>query len=276
MESHDEERLMYKNLQYGNINGSYSIKNLPTALDREELAGAFYFTVPGPKMIWQFGELGYDYSIDYNGRTGNKPIKWDYFSEPDRKAVYDTWSKLIQLKLQEPIFQTDNFTLSVASSLKKIQLTDDASNATLKYITIIGNFGVGTQSINPTFQKTGTWYDLLNENTSINVSNQNALISLEPGEFKVYGSSEVVLAVDDISVLQNAFQLYPNPAKGNFRINKNASKVEIFDFTGRRIKSFVGDFSPEKEFDVSTLKPSIYIVRINSDLGSTTKRLVIE
>ncbi len=276
MESHDEERLMYKNLQYGNENGSYSIKNLATALDREELAGSFYFTIPGPKMIWQFGELGYDYSIDFNGRTGNKPIKWDYFTEPDRKAIYDTWSKLIQLKLQEPIFQTDDFTLDVASSLKKIQLTDGATNATLKYITIIGNFGVGTQSINPTFQKTGTWYDLLNDNTSINVSNQNALISLAPGEFKVYGSSEVVLAVDDISVLQNSFQLYPNPAKGNFKINKNATKVEIFDFTGRRIKSFIGDFSPEKEYNISTLKPSIYIVRINSDLGSTTKRLVIE
>ena len=64
MESHDEERLMYKNLQYGNFNGSYNIKNLNTALEREELAGAFYFTVPGPKMIWQFGELGYDISIE--------------------------------------------------------------------------------------------------------------------------------------------------------------------------------------------------------------------
>lgn len=276
MESHDEERLMYKNLQYGNVNGSYSIKNLPTAFDREELAGAFYFTIPGPKMIWQFGELGYDSSIDYNGRTGIKPIKWDYFTEPDRKEIYNTWSKLIQLKLQEPIFQTDNFTLDVALSLKKIHLTDDSSNTILKYITIIGNFGVTAQSINPSFQKTGTWYDLLNENYSIIVSNQTALISLEPGEFKVYGSSQVVLSVEDIIVLQNSFQLYPNPAKEKFKINKTASKVEIFDFTGRIIKSFVGDFSPEKEYNISALKPSIYIVRIDSDFGSTVKRLVIE
>ena len=51
------------------------------ALDRMELAGAFYFTIPGPKMIWQFGELGYDISINQNDRTGNKPIKWEYFDE---------------------------------------------------------------------------------------------------------------------------------------------------------------------------------------------------
>ncbi|KAA6301353.1 MAG: hypothetical protein EZS26_002550, partial [Candidatus Ordinivivax streblomastigis] len=31
---------------------------------------AFFLTVPGPKMIWQFGELGYDISIEQDGRTG--------------------------------------------------------------------------------------------------------------------------------------------------------------------------------------------------------------
>ena len=116
MESHDEERLMYKNLQYGNSNGSYDIQNLPTALDRIELASAFYMTVPGPKMIWQFGELGYDYSIDYNGRVGNKPILWNYFEEQDRKDLYDTYAKLIQLKLNYEIFETSDFTLDVANT----------------------------------------------------------------------------------------------------------------------------------------------------------------
>ena len=67
MESHDEERLMFRNLAYGNSGGSYNIKSLNTALERMELAGAFFFTIPGPKMIWQFGELGYDFSIDENG-----------------------------------------------------------------------------------------------------------------------------------------------------------------------------------------------------------------
>ena len=29
-----------------------------------ELAACFNLPLPGPKMIWQFGELGYDYSIN--------------------------------------------------------------------------------------------------------------------------------------------------------------------------------------------------------------------
>lgn len=278
MESHDEERLMYKNLQFGNSSGSYSVKTLATALDRLELAGAFYFTVPGPKMIWQFGELGYDISIEFNGRTGNKPIKWEYFNEPDRKAIYDTWAKLIQLKIQEDIFRTNNFTLDVANTngLKKIQLTDDAANPNMKYVTIIGNFGVTIQSINPTFQQTGTWYDLLNDNSNIIVSNVNATISLNPGEFKVYGSGQVALAVEDFTKELNGLSIYPNPSNGSFKINKTATKIDIFDYTGRKIMSFAGDFSPEKEYNVSALKPSVYILKISSDFGSNTKRLVIE
>ena len=87
MESHDEERLNYKNLNFGNSNGSYNITDLPTALKRLELGSVFYFPIPGPKMLWQFGELGYDFSINRctngsineNCRLDPKPIRWDYF-----------------------------------------------------------------------------------------------------------------------------------------------------------------------------------------------------
>jgi len=278
MESHDEERLMYKNLQYGNSSGSYSIKSLSTALDRMEMAGAFYFTVPGPKMIWQFGELGYDISIEDPCRVCNKPILWNYFSEPDRKDLYDEWTKLIQLKKEVDIFRTDNFTLDVGKTngLKKIQLTDDAANPEMKYITIVGNFGVATQSINPTFQKTGTWFDLLNDNQSISVTNVNTTISLQPGEFKVYGSSQITLAVGENEKIIEGLVLYPNPAKGNFVLNKTVNSIEIYDLLGRKVKNFSGNFNSFRSFDVTSLKSSIYLVKIRSDLGTSTRRLVIE
>ena len=48
---------------------------------------AFYFTLPGPKMFWQFMEVGYDFSIDHNGRVGNKPIRWDYYQDPERRNL---------------------------------------------------------------------------------------------------------------------------------------------------------------------------------------------
>ena len=285
MESHDEERLMYKNLEFGNAEGSYSVKDLSTALDREKIAGAFYFTVPGPRMIWQFGELGYDYSINYcpngtinnNCRVSNKPIRWDYFEDAERKAIYDTWADLIKLRRQEDIFQTSDFMVDAdaTTGLKKIQLTNDNAGASLKYVNVIGNFGVKTQSINPAFQETGTWYDLLNNNGELNVTNVNQLISLQPGEFIVYGSSQVTLPVQEYDPL-SGLNIYPNPATSTFRINKNVQKVEIYDHTGRLITSFTGDFYPDQEYDVSFLTPSIYLLRISSELGASSKRLIVE
>ncbi|NNC69669.1 MAG: T9SS type A sorting domain-containing protein [Flavobacteriaceae bacterium] len=274
MESHDEERLVFKNISFGNSSGGYTIQNEATALDRQEMAGAFYFTVPGPKMIWQFGELGYDISINQNGRTGNKPILWNYFNEPNRKDLYDLWAQLIKLKLQEDIFRTSTFTLDVANSngLKKIQLTNDNVADDLDYITIIGNFGVTTQSINPTFQETGTWYDLLDNNNTINVTNVNSLISLAPGAFKVYGNSSVTLSVDRF--LSNQIDITPNPTTNFFTLGADVTKVDVIDITGRIVKTFTGDFTKRSTYNISELNPAIYIILAKSDLGVFSKKLI--
>ena len=229
-------------------------------------------------MIWQFGELGYEVDINDPCRTCNKPIRWEYLQDPDRKAIYDTWAKLIRLRLQEEIFHTGNFTLDVnaTTGLKKIQLTDNDNSATLKHINIIGNFGVTAQSIVPAFQQTGTWYDLLNDNSSITVNNVNAPINLQPGEFKVYASSQVALPVEDFVLNDADIHVYPNPAGNSFRINRNVQKVEIYDYTGRMVTRYEGDFFPDKEYDTSSLEPSMYFVRIHTDLGSSSKRLIVE
>ena len=120
MESHDEERLMYKAIQYGNSSGGYNIKNVGTALNRIKLAAAFYLTIPGNKMIWQFGELGYDYSIDYNGRVGNKPIKWDYYKDPERLNLYKTFQALIELKKYNA-FRSNNSLFDLTGAVKRIK-----------------------------------------------------------------------------------------------------------------------------------------------------------
>jgi 1,4-alpha-glucan branching enzyme len=278
MESHDEERLMFKNLEFGNADGGYDVKDKATALERQKAAGAFYFTIPGPKMIWQFGELGYDVSINDPCRVCNKPIRWEYFEDPDRKALYELWSKLTKLKLQEPIFHSPEFSVDAdrPSGLKKIQLTDTEAGAELKHINIIGNFGVESQQIDPDFQTTGVWYDLLDDNKSLNVSNANAPITLQPGEFRIYGSSEVVLPVEEFDLITEGLVIYPNPATEGFRINRQVKQLEIFDYTGRLVHKLKGDFSLDQEFDVSGLKPSMYILRISTELGSTSRRLIVE
>jgi hypothetical protein len=264
MESHDEERLMVESLTAGRTTSTYNIKDLPIALKRQELAGAFYFTVPGPKMIWQFGELGYDFSINYNGRIGNKPIKWDYFEVQERKKLYDTWSKIIQLKLKYDIFKTSDFTLDVGNSngLKKIQLTDSSSSE-IQYLTIIGNFGVIAQNINPTFQTSGTWYNLLEDNNHITVSNVNNTILLAPGEFKVFGNKPASLSTEEM-FLEKKLIAYPNPTSDSFKLNRNSTHLIVFDVQGKKVKEFTGNFNPSEIFSVKDLEKGIYFIKIDA------------
>lgn len=224
MESHDEERLMYKTLNFGNSNSNYNTKNEATALKRMQQAAAFFFTIPGPKMIWQFGELGFDYSIEYNGRVGNKPIRWDYIEDSERRALYDVYSNLIKLKLGEPIFRATDFTINAGdeNGLKTVHLTlPSANEGELANVTIIGNFGITTQQINPNFQKEGIWYNILDGNRRFVVSNSTASIVLQPGEYRIYGDQPSALFPDlnipdqDYDGIADADDLCPDTPLGS-------------------------------------------------------------
>lgn len=182
-ESHDEERLMYKNENYGNASGTYDIKTIATGLKREELVAAFLFSAPGPKMIWEFGERGYDISINYNGRLGDKPAHWEYMSDPLRKALYNAYAKLIRMKINNDVFNTSNVQYVATGYLKSIALTGSNTN-----VMVIGNFDVVTQTGTVTFPSTGTYYDYMT-GTTINVSTAATSVTLAPGEYHIYSST---------------------------------------------------------------------------------------
>ncbi|MBA2249749.1 MAG: T9SS type A sorting domain-containing protein [Chitinophagaceae bacterium] len=201
MESHDEERLMYKNITFGNSNGSYVVSNLATALKRNEMAGAFFFPIPGPKMIWQFGEMGYDYSINTcsdgvtinnNCRTDSKPIRWDYLLDANRKHLHDVYASLMLLRNNpqyKNTFLTGTITENFSSGFKWLKVSQGTGN-----ILVVGDFDVVPQSGTVTFQNAGTWYDYLT-GTTITATGAAQLISLQPGEYHVYLNTNVALPV---------------------------------------------------------------------------------
>ena len=180
MESHDEERMMYKNLQYGNAAGTYSIKSLSTALKRQEMAATFFFAIPGPKMIWQFGELGYDRSIEENGRTGEKPVLWSYKENPNRLKLYQTYAKLISLKKNKAVFNTSDFEYKLDGSIKYIILKGIDET-----LFVVGNFGVTSQEAKVALPKANTWYNQLTADQII-LTTRNYIKTLAPGEYYIF------------------------------------------------------------------------------------------
>ena len=171
----------------GILFGDYDIKKESTALNRMKLSHAFMLTVPGPKMIWQFGELGYDISINENGRTGEKQPKWEYFLNSDRRRLYNTVSELAKLKTTNPAFQTENYELDVWGKHKKILLKSEND------VQLIGNFDVVTHNITPYSHNSGTgkeWYEFFSGDTVI-ISENPQPITLLPGEFKLLSTQKL-------------------------------------------------------------------------------------
>ena len=244
MESHDEERLMYKTVSFGDVTGDYDTRNRKVALRRMQLDALFFLSIPGPKMIWQFGELGYDVSIDENGRTGEKPIKWDYYADEDRHQLYLTYKFLNDLRKSQPAFSTTGYSYSLSTPAKRLTLTGE----TMK-VNILGNFGMASSTINPAFPQTGKWYEFFTRD-SISVTNTNALFTFKPGEFRLYTTkklapTDLVTGVDD-QISENEAQritIYPNPFDKEITISISGGeisqqlKIEIFSAYGTPVRT---------------------------------------
>jgi 1,4-alpha-glucan branching enzyme len=293
-ESHDEERLMYKNLQFGNSNtAAHNVKNLDVALSRMSAIGAVSLLIPGPKMIWQFGELGWESSIfSCNNGTVNLPndaspgdCKLDTKPQPQwvnnwlgtttRGAVYNNWAKMITMKQTEDVFSGTAEVTNSNSLSQNIKITNSALAASqLKDVLIIANFDVTTKDVATGFPYAGTWYDLM-DNKEFNVSNLNAPISLAAGDFRIYGNKPASLAIEDFEN-SNQVNLYPNPSSnGQFWISSPAKQVLIFNMMGQLVKEFKGDFDASHNYPTDGLTAGNYLVKIIGDDNKTaTSKLI--
>ena len=292
MESHDEERLMFKNKTYGNSlqAPAYDVKDLTTALNRIKLAATFFITVPGPKMIWMGGELGYDVSRDYNGRTGEKPFAWDYFSNADRKSLFNVFAGLNRLKKAFPVFSSNNFSINVSAAAKSIHINDNSMN-----VTILGNFDVVPQNITPTFQNIGSWYEFFTGDT-LDVTAVDTQINFQPGEYRLYTSKKIP-RLDIITDVQNKndqtipkeFSLkqnYPNPFNPSTVISYQLSvgsyvTLKVYDILGREVATLVNEFkqagSYNSQFSIlnSQLPSGVYLYRITAGGFVQTKKMIL-
>jgi hypothetical protein len=253
MESHDEERLMFKTLNYGSSSGTYNTRNFTTAINRMKLDALFFLSLPGPKMIWQFGELGYDISIEQGGRVSEKPILWNYYSNSDRFSLFQFYKLMNNLRKNHPVFTTDNFSWSLASAGKRISLCGPDM-----CVNILGNFGLTEAVIDPEFVQTGKWYEYFSGD-SITVTNLNMPINLGAGEYKLYSTARltpanIILDVNDniLSHERHFITAYPNPSGGPFRFTMNDQEpspvyLTVFDISGNQVRQIVTNVTNEND-----------------------------
>jgi glycosidase len=301
-ESHDEERLMYKNINNGNANGSYNIKDTTTALRRQEMVAAFLTMIPGPKMIWQMGELGYDYSINTctnltvnsNCRLDEKPIRWDYRNKASRNNLYNVYSKLFAIRnssLYNSAFISGAVSSNLSSAIKQITVGD----ANLK-IVVVGNFGTSTTPASVSFPNTGTWYSYLT-GTTINVTGTTSSILFQPGDYYVYTSknlsSLLSIANDPINPIINPINtinllVKPNPINTSSVIEYELPQygklnMNIVDINGRVISNLFDGYRTKGKYQFNinealksnVIGKGIYLLQFDFNGKRQIEKLVI-
>lgn len=289
MESHDEERLMYKNIAFGNVAGTYSVKNDSIALRRMEAASSLFFTIPGPKMIWEFGERGYDKSIfactdnsipqpygNEDCKLTRKEPRWEYMQVTKRKRLYDVTAALIKLRTtQTALFNSTDFSYNLVNAVKYFKINSPDLNAL-----IVANFDVVASNASVSFQGSGTWYDYL---TGATITATGALqtIPLQPGEYHVYLNKNIVNAVTtpvtDIDGPDDelAAVVYPNPASAASVLRLKLPeatqvKAELQTMQGQVVSPVFSGMLSAGEHRVSLtdkinkLAAGIYLLKINS------------
>ncbi len=300
MESHDEERLMYKNLQFGNQSpdGTYRVKDRVTALNRNKMAAAFFLTYPGPKMIWQFGELGYDISINNPCRVCEKPILWEYFRDVDRHRLYGTYQALLKLRRENLVFRSPETVVQLAlgnpTGIKRITLSHPSMN-----VSIVGNFGVTSNVISGDFAHTGTWYDYFSGD-SIQVLTTGQAVPLGPGEFHIFTDvrleapeSDLLTAIEPVETAPPlAFSLrqnYPNPFNPEttiaFSVPRTAKvRITVYNVLGQPLRTLANARFAAGQYrliwdgttdDGRAVASGVYLLRMSAEGFIATRRLLL-
>lgn len=235
IESHDEERILVEL-------GANAAKTFTAAekLERAKLAAALWLMVPGPKMMWQWGEWGYDISINQNGRTGVKPAKPEYARDPERQKLWQVYQEFGQLRSTKSIFQTPSFTMQTSGIVKQILLSSGTS-----HVLFIANTSIESQMFTPNFPQKGIWFDYFT-GKSVDISGSTSQLNLLPGEFHMLTSESwntkdlgiLPWKVPNLAVLgtnaEKSIRVYPNPAVGYIQIEgAQGDKVQVVDMIGR-------------------------------------------
>ena len=294
-ESHDEDRIGFECQAYGNsLSSTYNVKALPVFARRIELLNNLFYPVPGPKMLWQFGELAYDFSIrrctngtlSDNCRLDPKPIRWDFYTDPYRRRLYDITAALLHLREAYDVFETTDFQLNIGSGNgRTIRLNSSSMN-----VHVVANIAVSQQVINANFQHAGTWYEYYTGATKEVTTLTEGLI-LGPGEYRLYTDQFVPLPPGlnttpavEIAGLLSGLEVYPNPSDGlffvDFALDRAADiRIEVRDLTGKNVAFSAGSHLPagDQHIELSTAgwQPGLYFLSVRDEQGARlTKRLV--
>ena len=283
MESHDEQRLIYEVREFGQRRGDYDTKEYATSLARKELTSNFFYTVPGARMLWQFGEYGYPIDINENGRTGNKPILWELLERQANRRLFNVTASLIKLRRDYDVFREGNFENLrgglAGGAIRSLRIDGDDLN-----VLVVGNFGTSGISarVEVPVGAEGVVYDYWTGETLEPLTGTQARVELAPGEYRLYTDRRLPEPqggyLQDVSNVAERLpagarvRLLENPGRDAIRLSvdgwDDALTLDLFDATGRGVlQRDLGPVDGLVEVDASELSAGTYTAALTDAAG---------
>ena len=270
-ESHDEERNFFKAMTYGAGN---LITDSIARVKRVPLVIAFNTLLPGPKMIWEFGEMGYDYSINSNGgRTNEKPSAWGWLNLTHRKEAYRNSAKIINLrKLYPTAFSEGSFENNISASDWTLGRRIALTHSDLDMV-VLGNFDAVTPiTVSPNFQKTGNWFNLLT-GEELNITNKAMTFNMQPGDVLIFTDRKIDLPIElKDSTVQTVTKVFPNMTKGMIYITTpgTVTNLNIYNLQGKLVKTL----NYSNSINIASLSTGLYIMEVNTLQGKSVHKII--
>ena len=242
-------------------------------------------------MLWQFGELGYDFSINTcadgmvkaDCRISPKPVKWDYLNDAARKNVYDVTADLIRLRNKYDVFTKGEATVTAGNALVKQVILKNkpykpapASSAEMNVVAIT-NFDIVSQSSVVEFPHTGSWYEYYNAGEPLVVNTTASTILLAPGQYKLYSdvkieSPNIITALEEFT--NSEIAIYPNPLKDVLKLELENNSIDNVNFISMHGVRYSANRIDLDAWDSSQLSSGLYIVEIICGDRAIRKKII--
>lgn len=234
VESHDEERMLVDGV---------AIFDTTTSIQRLEALMMTMLCIPGPKMLWQFNELAYPYSINLNGRLGRKPLAWFLLNDQRRVDLLQSVADVIAVRPRYDAFATMKATsLSTSDVVKTIVLEGADCD-----VVLLSNLGGASRIVNAIpFTRKGLWYEFAADSTWAVYQDGPLSITLRPGEYRLWSTrrfrGQAIVSVDDDQVPTAGYKVvvWPNPVRDAITVAlpEHTQSVRIVDQLGTTVASY--------------------------------------
>ena len=268
LESHDEQRLAYKQNQWGEmeIKGNHS-----KSMQRLGSAAAQMLMAPGAHMIWQFSEMGNAQNTKNNddgNNTDPKTVCWSLLDNPDNNGLMLSYRELIGARIHNTdLFAEDaSFTSRCGGSDWANGRMLVSSNSAKKIITAVNPNLEGdiTMDVDLSgFDRDGYYILSCSYGAEPRFDAAAGTITIPANTYALIASSDVVGVEKTVIDGESGFRIAS--AEGGIKVISGTGLLEIYGTDGMKAASLEisgGEYIP--------LPAGIYIARC----GNRTQKAV--